>query len=679
MALPSIQETNDTLENIEFNQELTVEGITKMKEILSDINKTIYESYILMIDQLDLQKSQLFAEKERLDEERRKSKRQEGAGVKMKEILSDIKKTIYESYILMIDQLDLQKSQLFAEKERLDEERRKSKRQEGPVGRGPVVPVKDDSPFNRDNAEGGLFGDLATAAVGGQVGAAATSIGTAIGAALLGESGIAGLKKGLGIAKVVGGRLFKGGFYGVIGYAIGTTAVDLAASLVDDPELKKKIKEEGQQAVDYASLGASIGFMLFGPPGALVGGLLGIAVSLFDDLLEWIYGEGDKQVQQWKKEREKKEAEVTAQAEEFADLTSSSSKTELTRDLTRKAQAGVDVNEPGLFQPRMIMERIQDRTGLGPREITDEMKAKELEDVKREYIRLQNEYKSGNVRPENMQPGNPEDIPAPQSNLERVPVYTSPEMQLAFRLKNSGFTEEEAQQILGQIQSESQFTPQSEKMNYSPEGISKLSKQIDSVEDISPEEARKRFWSRNGRGKRDDRAIGDFLYGNRMGNEADEGFDYRGRGLIQLTGKSNYEAVGKRINVDLVNNPELANDPEIAQRIAVDYFLQRKIEGADLSTTRGATRAVGPADQSEEAIAERAANAASFENIYSRLADNDIQSKPPVTINLAAPNTTNFNNAGGGQDTQRQVVASAHTVQDRVSGYNSMSGLQPLY
>lgn len=54
--------------------------------------------------------------------------------------------------------------------------------------------------------------------------------------------------------------------------------------------------------------------------------------------------------------------------------------------------------------------------------------------------------------------------------------------------------------------------------------------------------------------------IGSRVYANRMGNGPEvskDGFTYRGRGYIQLTGKSNYIAFGKVINTDLVISPDL--------------------------------------------------------------------------------------------------------------------------
>ena len=71
------------------------------------------------------------------------------------------------------------------------------------------------------------------------------------------------------------------------------------------------------------------------------------------------------------------------------------------------------------------------------------------------------------------------------------------------------------------------------------------------------------------------KAIADFVYGNRLGNAKDEGYKYRGRGIIQLTGKNNYNYYGKKLNIDLVNNPDLAKESNEAIEIALLYWREK--------------------------------------------------------------------------------------------------------
>jgi len=71
----------------------------------------------------------------------------------------------------------------------------------------------------------------------------------------------------------------------------------------------------------------------------------------------------------------------------------------------------------------------------------------------------------------------------------------------------------------------------------------------------------------------------DVVYGGRYGNDRPgDGAKYRGRGFNQLTFKSNYEKYNNLLkqhgtNVDIVRNPEMVNNPEIAAEINALYFL----------------------------------------------------------------------------------------------------------
>lgn len=67
-----------------------------------------------------------------------------------------------------------------------------------------------------------------------------------------------------------------------------------------------------------------------------------------------------------------------------------------------------------------------------------------------------------------------------------------------------------------------------------------------------------------------------------------DGRRYKGRGLIQLTGRHNYNWASKQLGVDLVNHPKLATNPELSCRIAGLYWQSRNLNKyADYHTERG--------------------------------------------------------------------------------------------
>lgn len=67
--------------------------------------------------------------------------------------------------------------------------------------------------------------------------------------------------------------------------------------------------------------------------------------------------------------------------------------------------------------------------------------------------------------------------------------------------------------------------------------------------------------------------LGEKVYGGRLGNDQPgDGFKYRGRGYLMITGKDNYEHVQSQIGQPLVDKPELLETPRVALLAAIAWW-----------------------------------------------------------------------------------------------------------
>lgn len=72
------------------------------------------------------------------------------------------------------------------------------------------------------------------------------------------------------------------------------------------------------------------------------------------------------------------------------------------------------------------------------------------------------------------------------------------------------------------------------------------------------------------------RMIADVAYGGRMGNRpppSDDGWNFRGRGLSQVTGREGYQNLAAKTGLPLVDHPELLSDPDYTLECGVADFV----------------------------------------------------------------------------------------------------------
>jgi len=112
------------------------------------------------------------------------------------------------------------------------------------------------------------------------------------------------------------------------------------------------------------------------------------------------------------------------------------------------------------------------------------------------------------------------------------------------------------------------FVKLSENLNYSPARLMETF----GANQITPAQANQ--YGRTANRKANQEAIANIVYGGEWGKknlgntQVGDGWRFRGRGLIQLTGRANYQAYKNYSGIDVVSNPDIASRPDIAIDIA---------------------------------------------------------------------------------------------------------------
>jgi putative chitinase len=130
------------------------------------------------------------------------------------------------------------------------------------------------------------------------------------------------------------------------------------------------------------------------------------------------------------------------------------------------------------------------------------------------------------------------------------------------------------------------FTIMQENLNYSAKGLRSIFGKYFPNDDIAKQYERK------------PEKIANRVYGNRMGNgpeESGEGWYFRGRGIVQITGKNNYTKCSQSLfesNV-LVENPDLLLETEYAIHSACWFWSAARLnELADVGDIKTMTKRI---------------------------------------------------------------------------------------
>src|SRR3990167_5866853 len=222
-------------------------------------------------------------------------------------------------------------------------------------------------------------------------------------------------------------------------------------------------------------------------------------------------------------------------------------------------------------------------------------------------------------------------------------------MVTAFR---SGITDaKELANFMGQTQHESQnFTRLEENLNYRGSVLwdtFKGNAKVPPRNGLTEKEAEK-LAAIDDRHQRH-QAIANKIYGGEWGeaalgnSEPDDGYKYRGRGYIQLTGRDNYTDFGKATKLDLVNQPELAANAVNAEKLAVQYWkdeIQPKISNRAHVRDAGSIINTGKIGRAVKGLVDRQANATAWEKALNNgylqevLAHHPLQQEPTSPSNV---------------------------------------------
>lgn len=138
--------------------------------------------------------------------------------------------------------------------------------------------------------------------------------------------------------------------------------------------------------------------------------------------------------------------------------------------------------------------------------------------------------------------------------------------------------------FFGQLHYESGLRPISENLNYSASALKRVFRKY------FPNDTLANYYAYK------PEKIANRVYADRMGNgneSSGDGWRYRGRGFIQITGKANYRMLSEDTGIDYVNNPDLLLNEADSMVAAIWYWSKNNLNDlADLDDVKRITKKI---------------------------------------------------------------------------------------
>ena len=176
-------------------------------------------------------------------------------------------------------------------------------------------------------------------------------------------------------------------------------------------------------------------------------------------------------------------------------------------------------------------------------------------------------------------------------------------------------------------------------------------------------------------------AFANAVYNGWLGNtdSPNDGWLYRGRGLVQLTGKDNYEKAAADLGIDIVNNPKMVSeDPETMAKTAIWFFknnpqMQSISEHGDFNyAARGLNGGKNlPGMEKREALYKEY-----LDGILSGKLTEGMGPEPAPADSQDEPHSTGVANNGGAAN---DPMANADAARDKVLGDESRNDRIPAH